>query len=973
VDLIGKRVKHAVFGEGEIIAQDEQYISVRFTAVSDTKKFQYPACFKTFLKLLDAVAAAQTEKAVKQHEEKQQKEKQKEREEAEIRRFAKGTKGGSINSNRTVEVRPMETVDAFCDLFVGQLTSEVVYLRTTGGKRQRVNDGVLIEAKRERYVYSFEADAELNYPEGTQITIWRGMDSFPATIVGCEDFTIIIVTSTNMGVNVPTIEFSAEPWRLLNALIDRLNEMREAPSFIVRLLVSGGYKAIDYTNKRITTGQQNAIAMAQSQPITFVWGPPGTGKTQTLAKIALAHIQSGHRVLMLSYSNVSVDGAVMRVHQLAERKTPGVVVRYGYARRKDLLQHDYLTTYNLAIHNHPELQRESRALIAKRKTLKRSDPEYLRIGRRLSEIKNALAEEEKDAVRTAQFVATTVSKAVVDSVVRNSDFDVVIFDEASMAYIPQIIFSASLAAKHFVCMGDFRQLPPIVQSSNESKLNADIFQYCGITEAVDRDRNHKWLCMLDTQYRMHPKIAEFASHAMYGGLLRSAEGMLEKRNAITAVEPLGNHALGFADLSGMMSVCAKTGDNSRFNVLSAWISFAMALEAAKKNEVGIITPYHAQSRLLHAMARDAAEQNTSLNPISCATVHQFQGSEKDVIIYDAVDCYRMPFPGMLLTSMANNYANRLYNVAVTRAKGKFISVANVSYMDHKNLSNKLMFERMIEVHRRKDSCATGYGLIKRRSHVADTSMEFLNAEAGKKGFLVDISNAKTEIRIDIPGGIANDIFARSLSEELRKAKARGVKVFVRAEEKQRMPTCLLQYVIENPFVFNPIAIIDKKINWFGMPCSEANFVSEGVEINTLYRPIIRFEGKYTAASLYGFAEMNKTIDQSKTASRDEKGKLITSTFADYVLAHETCSECGEPMKVQKSRNGRFFLSCTDYPTCTNTDLITTDLVDEYLYRKGGTGQKCVRCNCSMDARVGKYGIFVQCCGIPRHNYRIDEI
>ena len=50
--------------------------------------------------------------------------------------------------------------------------------------------------------------------------------------------------------------------------------------------------------------------MSFEQPITFVWGPPGTGKTQTLAKIALKHIENEEKVLMLSYSNVSVDGAV---------------------------------------------------------------------------------------------------------------------------------------------------------------------------------------------------------------------------------------------------------------------------------------------------------------------------------------------------------------------------------------------------------------------------------------------------------------------------------------------------------------------------------------------------------------------------------------------------------------------------------------------------------------------------------------
>ena len=130
--------------------------------------------------------------------------------------------------------------------------------------------------------------------------------------------------------------------------------------------------------------------------------------------------------------------------------------------------------------------------------------------------------------------------------------------------------------------------------------------------------------MLDTQHRMHPDISDFASYAMYNGLLCSAENMEEERHNIISLKPVKGHAMVFADLSGMMSVCTKTGDNSRINVLSAMISFALALESAKSYEVGIITPYHAQSRLLHAMARDIAIISPELKPISCATVHQFK-------------------------------------------------------------------------------------------------------------------------------------------------------------------------------------------------------------------------------------------------------------------------------------------------------------------------------------------------------------
>ena len=42
---------------------------------------------------------------------------------------------------------------------------------------------------------------------------------------------------------------------------------------------------------------------------------------------------------------------------------------------------------------------------------------------------------------------------------------------------------------------------------------------------------------------------------------------------------------------------------------------------------------------------DIAEAYPQLHKITCATVHQFQGSEQEVVLYDAVDCYRMKYPG----------------------------------------------------------------------------------------------------------------------------------------------------------------------------------------------------------------------------------------------------------------------------------------------------------------------------------------
>lgn len=973
MDFVNKKVSHTKFGEGVIISQEATVVSVMFDSEVEPKKFIYPACFKSYLKLLDAETASVAEKTVQRQEALDRAKKRREWEAEEARRFTRKMQENTAKSSKTVDVRSFSSVTEFCTEYKRATISEYVYLKNNGGKRQHIFDGKRVEIKNGRYVYTFETDAELNYPEGTQISIWQGETSIPGTVVACEDFTIIIATNTDLGLEVVSLEFSAEPWRLLKSLVDRLDSILEKPTEIVRALICDGPKSIDYNNRKITTGQPVAVEMSQTQPITFVWGPPGTGKTQTLAKIALAHIERGHRVLMLSYSNVSVDGAIMRIHKMNPDLKPGTIVRYGYARQSALLDHPYLTSYNLAIHNHPNLLKKRQELIAERRKLSRASTRYVQIGRELTNIRNELAEEEKDAVGFARFVATTVSKTVVDSVVRDSNFDVVIFDEASMAYISQIVFAAGLAQKHFVCMGDFRQLPPIVQSDGKSPLNGDIFQYCGISTAVDSGRNHKWLCMLDTQYRMHPRIADFASSTMYGGLLRSADSMERNRAGITMQGPVANHAIAFTDLSGMMSVCTKTGDNSRVNVLSALMAFSLALQAAKTNEVGIITPYHAQSRLLHAMARDVADSNPELKPIACATVHQFQGSEKDVIVYDAVDCYRMPYPGMLLTSTGNNYANRLFNVALTRAKGKFIGVANIAYMENKNLSKNLMFGRMIETQKHKLSCLAGRDLCRQRSLVSGSTLSILNTEEGYRQFLEDLCNARSEIRIDIPDAPIEDAYTKRLVEALQEAKGKGVKVFLRAENKHGLPSVLRPLAIENPFVANPVAIVDKKVIWFGMPVSGACFKSEGDVLETQHRPVIRYIGRHAAAALYGFMEMSKTVDQSKTVATDDDGKVLTDNFASYVLANKKCPSCGKPMRMQKSKKGKFYLSCTGYPACHETAFVDVDLVEQYFYRNGKTCQQCTRCNCSLEARLGQFGLYIQCCGSQRHKYKLDEI
>lgn len=967
MDLTGKRVHHRSFGDGVITEQKKTTIVVTFR--DGAKMFSYPGCFQTYLKILDTDLKEDVQEVVSQHEHAETAERKQRINELQT----------SISSNRrqekdkSVQIKPFASVADFCQAYRMALSAEISFIRMTGGKHILLQEGKRIGRDNGRFVYLLESEDELNYPEGTPVTIWKGQSQISGKILNGEAFSVYLISELDLGAEVEMLDISAEACYLLQSVSERLMDLSLEPSEIAQDLICNGLKEIDYRNSDIAKGQETAVRMSLEQPITFVWGPPGTGKTQTLAKIAWAHIDKGERVLMLSYSNVSVDGAILRVTSLKNDVFPGQLVRYGFPKDKRISEHPYLSSYNLAINNYPDLLKRRTQLQAEKKRLEKNDPKLIQVEKELNEIRRELRTAESQCVRNAKFVATTVSKAIVDKEIRNGAFDVVIFDEASMATIPQIAYAAKLARKNFVCMGDFRQLPPIVQSSKESPLNADIFQYCGITQAVDQGSNHKWLCLLDTQYRMHPEIADFAGRSIYNGLLKSANGMTEKREKTVMAEPFAGRAMEFVDLSGTMSTCIKSSDDSHANVLSAFVTFSLALKAAQTQEVGIITPYHAQSRLLHAMVRDVNELEALPHAIKCATVHQFQGSEEDVIVYDAVDCYRLPFPGALIASTAGRYADRLFNVAMTRSKGKFICVANGSFMRNKGMSENLMFMQMLKSYRTTAPMIPE--IIWPNDDLEKYYFDFVEKENQVDEFIKDLATARREVRIDIPDSPANsDINTTRIAQALAEAQSRGVKVFVRAESKKNLHPTLKYFAVENHYLTDPIALIDKTVTWFGMPESAACFKIEGRTSAINNRPCIRFWGTHTAKILYGLLEMSHVMDQAKTVEKDAQGNLITDKLSDYVLAHKKCPVCGKPMQLKKSRNQKYFLSCSGYPSCKHTEFVETEFVEEYFYHKGNkNGMLCPRCGCSLEAKISRYGIYVQCCGGKRHKYGLDEI
>jgi len=75
--------------------------------------------------------------------------------------------------------------------------------------------------------------------------------------------------------------------------------------------------------------QFSAMIHALTHDFLYLWGPPGTGKTQVIGAITRLAMQRGDRILICSNTNTAVDEALDAVLAHSPVATPGDIIRYG--------------------------------------------------------------------------------------------------------------------------------------------------------------------------------------------------------------------------------------------------------------------------------------------------------------------------------------------------------------------------------------------------------------------------------------------------------------------------------------------------------------------------------------------------------------------------------------------------------------------------------------------------------------------
>lgn len=281
-----------------------------------------------------------------------------------------------------------------------------------------------------------------------------------------------------------------------------------------------------------------------------------------------------------------------------------------------------------------------------------------------------------------KILGATLTAAVLNSSILKNYWDVVIIDELSTAPAYSVLIAAGLARKSVVLCGDFYQLSPIAEGNTEQVntwLKRSVFDIRGITQKIESGTEVPELVMLKYQYRCHPEIAKSISELVYNGFLLNGLPGGHSNFSAAAEAPFTGNALVLIDISkaGFKSIPPGPGKRSLINNGSANIIVKLLSTMTEEREIGIISPFNGQCNLIQEMIKDL-----DTSRITISTVHRYQGSEKDIIIFDLVES-GMNWVSKLTQGAHGTEAMRLINVAATRAKGKLIVIADVSFYKRK--------------------------------------------------------------------------------------------------------------------------------------------------------------------------------------------------------------------------------------------------------------------------------------------------
>jgi hypothetical protein len=559
-------------------------------------------------------------------------------------------------------------------------------------------------------VYRFRS-TQLGLKFAEKITARYKESVYEVTLSDSDEETLSLHLPESVGKTIDRLDVEWENDFVLRRLRDKLIDLREGERTdlydrIDRVLnptaSANPLRPTSHVPRpTLNVSQSDALVKSLVQPVTYIWGPPGTGKTSTLGHIMAEFMLQGKTVLFVSNTNRAVDVGLLSVIQQLE--TLDGVYRLGETALEDGRLVD--CQFESVVEQTRERMREQisamQGLISRYDAIRdvdvdAPDPVTVKMkelgGKRkvdadLTKLIDRFASIDYSLLNKSRLMATTLAKVCTSELLDGREFDVVVLDEASMASLPYVLVIAAKSASHMVIAGDPMQLPPISQSEKpEAKtwMETDMYALASGAKTTSdlfawHDANPEFTCFFDTQYRMPDGLAALISDVFYEGrLITPAKPKKSKTSPIQVIDtsPLGPSIIG-KQTNGFQPV-----NEVHQGVVRDLVVQLVLKHSYSPYDIGIIVPFRSAVWDMRQVLR-----KDGFTEVEVGTVHTFQGREKKVIIFDTV------MSGMGERGQVRHFSvrpfdetksglqvPRLLNVAFSRAKEKVFLIADLDHM-----------------------------------------------------------------------------------------------------------------------------------------------------------------------------------------------------------------------------------------------------------------------------------------------------
>lgn len=828
--------------------------------------------------------------------------------------------------------------------FKEALSDEVRAARRQGGDRIRMSQGRYIGPSQSKWLYEFRLDWEAWIPDDCGVEVEINKERYNATVVSLEGFDIILELEELLDSPPRRSTLIIKLWYILESLSARLDVAAAAPprGRMDLLNLAGnpdGYHPTPGTLRELSglnSAQARFVAHALASPVSFLWGPPGTGKTTTVGYLLHQADMLGMKSLVVATSNVAVDVAMLaaaRRYENTPQQLAGRVFRFGTPRMDEVREHPWLGPDALLRIKAPHLALERdqlRGIIPKLKE-QRESKALDKARERLREIRQVIDELNVKTASDARVLGCTLAKLAVHPFWADYQPDLVVLDEASMVSIPFGALAAVTARSKFVVAGDFRQLPPVVLAETAAAnrwLDRHMFDHAGITTAVRGNAGDPRLVMLDTQYRMHEDISNTVSSLFYQGKLQTPQITREATSRVAARGPLSGKPIVLIDTSPLRPLCLpepKDAGKSRFNLAHAVAALggAKACVGAEHESVAIVTPFRAQSKLLRLLVDEAATTDHDMERIRVSTVHRFQGGEADAVVLDLATSPPHNKLGPLLGGDTWSPAGRLINVAMSRPRGKLIVLANRAHMD-----------RVAGQH---DAARLALAALLRGAHVVGmTSSALANGLGHDPASALAVE--RTRLWESSIGRVASEAAEISISV----ASAVGPPAWVVAAARRNTRIAVRGESLHQAWLSLPSSQYTARLSRFDASMVDRQMLWVGLDgVST-----VRFSGRQLVSYLGELLNLTTDHDLAVPAS---------SNSQEAQVLRVACIECGGHMWLDEGRYGPY-LRCLN-ESCRKTrnlDPASASAILETIK------VRCGKCGGLPVVKEGHRGLFVRC-------------